>query len=274
MEKPHQTSPSFSSQSSIKEECLKNLDSRLEVLEIKNHFKRGSESAIKILKMCGGFYCTRNALISLNTIYIMIGIVLIACGVYATTNSIVTNLPIVGGIIACGFTLIIVAFLGLLGAVKHHQVMLFFYMALLFILFLIQFAIATSCLAVNSEEQQRLAEHGWRSVTPEVRQRVQNEFLCCGFNGTFIAGEDTTNNPLFDDQVTCAEVNKKCCANSVELCSGCHPCMPILEDKIDYGFKLCGGLGIFFSFTEFLGVWLTVRYRNLKDPKGLPSAFL
>lgn len=56
----------------------------------------------------------------------MIGIVLIACGVYATTDSIVTSLPIVGGIIACGVTLIIIAVLGIMGAVKHHQVMLFF----------------------------------------------------------------------------------------------------------------------------------------------------
>lgn len=56
----------------------------------------------------------------------MIGITLIACGVYATTGSIVTSLPIVGGIIACGVTLIIIAILGIMGAVKHHQVMLFF----------------------------------------------------------------------------------------------------------------------------------------------------
>uniref|UniRef100_T1GS09 Tetraspanin n=1 Tax=Megaselia scalaris TaxID=36166 RepID=T1GS09_MEGSC len=135
--------------------------------------------------MCGGFYCTRNALISLNTLYIMIGIILIASGIYATTGSIVTSLPIVGGIVGCGVTLIIIAVLGLMGAVKHHQVMLFFYMTLLFLLFLIQFAVATACLSVNSEEQQKLAEHGWRTVTPEIRQKVQNEFLCCGFNGTF-----------------------------------------------------------------------------------------
>lgn len=133
-------------------------------------------------------------------------------------------------------------------------------MTLLFLLFLVQFAVATSCLAVNSEEQQKLAEHGWRTVTPEIRQRVQNEFLCCGFNGTFLPSTPETahtesmntlyESGILDDPATCEEVNKKCCANAVEPCSGCKPCMNILEDKIDYGFKLCGGLGIFFSFTE------------------------
>lgn len=131
-------------------------------------------------------------------------------------------------------------------------------MTLLFLLFVVQFAVATSCLTVDAEEQQELAEHGWRTVTPEIRNRVQNDFLCCGFNGTFINESSTSQQPpkiyvdkgVFDDLGSCEEVNKKCCANAVEPCNGCKPCIHILEDKIDYGFKLCGGLGIFFSFTE------------------------
>lgn len=134
-------------------------------------------------------------------------------------------------------------------------------MTLLFLLFLVQFAVATSCLTVNSAEQQSLAEHGWRTVTPEVRQRVQNDFLCCGFNGTFTTEDESKSQSPdiggLDDPATCADVNKKCCANAVEPCNGCKPCMHILEGQIDYGFKLCGGLGIFFSFTE---VCLTLTY--------------
>lgn len=33
-------------------------------------------------------------------------------------------------------------------------------------------------------------------------------------------------------------------------------------------------LSIFFVSQQFVGVWLTVRYRNQKDPKGHPGAFL
>lgn len=30
----------------------------------------------------------------------------------------------------------------------------------------------------------------------------------------------------------------------------CDPCMGKLKQTIDYAFKLCGGIGLFFSFTE------------------------
>lgn len=56
----------------------------------------------------------------------MVGFLLIGVGVYGRASSIVTNLPIIGGILACGVILILISVLGLIGAVKHHQVMLFF----------------------------------------------------------------------------------------------------------------------------------------------------
>lgn len=52
--------------------------------------------------------------------------ILISVAVYGQASSLVTNLPIVGGILACGVFLILISLLGLAGAVKHHQVMLFF----------------------------------------------------------------------------------------------------------------------------------------------------
>ncbi|XP_036324619.1 tetraspanin-31-like [Rhagoletis pomonella] len=76
--------------------------------------------------MCGGFTCSKNALIALNILYVMVGFLLIGVGIYARAASIVTNLPIVGGILACGVILILISILGLAGAVRHHQVMLFF----------------------------------------------------------------------------------------------------------------------------------------------------
>lgn len=56
----------------------------------------------------------------------MVSCILIGVAVYGRAASLVTNLPIVGGILACGIILILISILGLLGAVKHHQVMLFF----------------------------------------------------------------------------------------------------------------------------------------------------
>ncbi|KAH8407237.1 hypothetical protein KR222_010950 [Zaprionus bogoriensis] len=215
--------------------------------------------------MCGGFTCSKNALIALNILYVMIGFLLIGVGVYARAASVVTNLPIVGGILACGVILIAISMLGLAGAVKHHQVMLFFYMIILFILFLVQFSIASSCLAVNAEQQQEFAEQGWKTVPLKLREQVQDTFLCCGFNATTSSSVVNANEP------SCDVVNKRCCAQSQDPLCHCGPCGPLLEDKIDYAFKLCGGLGIFFSFTEVLAVFLARRYRNQHDPCYLPA---
>ncbi|XP_051159952.1 tetraspanin-31 isoform X2 [Leptopilina boulardi] len=202
--------------------------------------------------MCGGFTCSKNALTALNVLYIVIAFVLIGVAVYGRASALITDLPIIGGILACGVMLILISILGLIGAVKHHQVLLFFYMLILFLLFLVQFSIACACLAVNTKQQEELAEQGWRNVGPDLKQKVQETFSCCGFNDTL-------------SSVHCPEI----CTQK-----GCPPCMQKLQSTIDYAFKLCGSIGLFFSFTEFVGVLLTVRYRNQKDPRANPSAFL
>lgn len=56
----------------------------------------------------------------------MIGILLIIIGFYGRSISVLLNLPIVGGIAGCGIILITISLIGLAGAVKHHQVILFF----------------------------------------------------------------------------------------------------------------------------------------------------
>lgn len=61
-------------------------------------------------------------------------------------------------------------------------------MIILFLLFLIQFSIAASCLAVNSDQQKEFVEEGWNIATNDVKKKVQDTFLCCGFNAT-----DATN---------------------------------------------------------------------------------
>lgn len=208
--------------------------------------------------MCGGFTCSKNALIALNILYVVVGAILISVGVYSRASSLVTNLPIVGGILACGVFLILLSVLGLAGAVKHHQVMLFFYMVILFVLFLVQFSIACACLAVNSDQQEALAQQGWNKVNLDVRGQVQDRFLCCGFQ----TREHINGTAPFP---SCDDVDKKCCSISSAKCE-CGTCMEILRETIESAFRMCGGIGLFFSFTELFAVWLARRYRNQPDP--------
>jgi tetraspanin-13/31 len=150
-----------------------------------------------------------------------------------------TDLPILPSIIACGIVLISLALCGLYGAWKHHQVTLFFYMIILFCLFIVQFAIACSCLAVSKNQQRIFAEEGWNEISDDVKTEVQTTFTCCGFNST-----------VANDHPSCDAVNKICCPpGSITGCS-CSPCLPKLEDTIDSAFFVTGSIGLFFSFTE------------------------
>ncbi|XP_076240334.1 tetraspanin 97E isoform X1 [Calliopsis andreniformis] len=194
--------------------------------------------------MCGGFTCSKNALTALNILYIVVAFILIGVAVYGRASALVTNLPIIGGILACGVILILISIIGLIGAVKHHQVLLFFYMLILFLLFLIQFSIACACLAVNTKQQEQLAEQGWRHVADDLRGKVQTTFNCCGFNSTVT--------DILDEQhpLSCKAVNKICCQYTTDPGCACTSCMQKLQSTIDYAFKLCGSIGLFFSFTE------------------------
>ncbi|KAL1506164.1 hypothetical protein ABEB36_005576 [Hypothenemus hampei] len=208
--------------------------------------------------MCGGFTCSKNALIALNILYVVVGFVLIGVAVYGRAASLVTNLPIVGGILACGIILILISVLGLMGAAKHHQVMLFFYMVILFLLFLIQFSVACACLGVNQSQQKQLAEQGWTRVDNATRSNVQNTFSCCGFNPEV---DKEVAPPSCENLLRCADVG----------CNEYPGCLDKLQTTINYAFKLCGGIGLFFSFTEVVGILLTKQYRNQQDPEHLKA---
>jgi len=73
---------------------------------------------------------------------------------------------------------------------------------------------------------------------------------------------------------SCAEV--KCCRNHIYSCPGeCDTCLGYLTKHALKNLKnAVGGIGLFFSFTLFLGVYMAFRYRHLKDPRANPSAFL
>ena len=56
----------------------------------------------------------------------LVACILIGVAAYAKAIAFITSLSLMSGIIACGVFLFLVALVGLLGAIKHHQVMLFF----------------------------------------------------------------------------------------------------------------------------------------------------
>ena len=127
-------------------------------------------------------------------------------------------------------------------------------MVILFALFVVQFSLAFGCLSFSPEQKQGLASSGWTSSSSKTRARAQRLWSCCGFHSV----EDSCS--------------KSCCLHSPDC--QCPPCEPFIVESISHGLSITGWVGLLFSLTEFLGVWLTVRYRNQKDPRKDPSAFL
>lgn len=160
---------------------------------------------------------------------------------YGKTASGVTNVPVIGGIIGCCVILILCSLMGLLGTWKHHQVILFFYMILLFILFVIQFSMACSALTIDTEHQRNLARDEWMAVNDGIKAEVQDKFNCCGLNSTD------------SEHPTCTDL--PCCGGGLTstidpMCLKCEPCLPKLVNVIDEALRIAGRFGIFFSFSQ------------------------
>uniref|UniRef100_A0A3Q3WGX2 Tetraspanin 31 n=1 Tax=Mola mola TaxID=94237 RepID=A0A3Q3WGX2_MOLML len=211
--------------------------------------------------VCGGFTCSRNALCSLNVVYMLVGLLLIGVAAWGKGFGLVSSIHIIGGVIAVGVFLLLIAIVGLIGAMHHHQVMLFFYMVILFIVFLFQFGVSCSCLAMNRGQQEALLNSTWGLLNDEMKIDLENQLDCCGLLNV------TGSRSQFERDMQ----------NCTALCTRkgkCFTCGDMMLTHATEALKILGGVGLFFSFTEILGVWLAVRYRNQKDPRANPSAFL
>uniref|UniRef100_A0AAZ1XSN8 Tetraspanin 31 n=1 Tax=Oreochromis aureus TaxID=47969 RepID=A0AAZ1XSN8_OREAU len=192
---------------------------------------------------------------------LLVGLLLIGVAAWGKGYGLVSSIHIIGGVIAVGVFLLLIAVVGLIGAMHHHQVMLFFYMVILFIVFLFQFGVSCSCLAMNRGQQETLLNSTWGMMENKTKEDLETQLNCCG---------------LFNTTDTQQQFNK-----DLERCpapcgkeGGCVLCGTKMLDHATEALKILGGVGLFFSFTEILGVWLAVRYRNQKDPRANPSAFL
>lgn len=209
--------------------------------------------------VCGGFACSKNALCALNVVYMLVGLLLIGVAAWGKGLGLVSSIRIIGGVIAVGVFLLLIAVAGLVGAVNHHQVLLFFYMIILGLVFIFQFGISCSCLAINRSKQTAVINASWWVMSNETRDELERSFDCCGlFNLTTLYQQDY--------------------AFCTAVCKSRRPTCQMCGEKFlkhsDEALKILGGVGLFFSFTEILGVWLAMRFRNQKDPRANPSAFL
>ncbi|KAJ8354517.1 hypothetical protein SKAU_G00220840 [Synaphobranchus kaupii] len=202
--------------------------------------------------VCGGFTCSKNSLCALNILYVMVSLLMIGIAAWGKWFGLVSSFQVVGGVIGVGVFLFFVALVGLIGAMRHHQVLLFFYMIILFMVFVVQFSVSCACLAINKDQQSHLLEVGWNN-SKITQKDVEKTLNCCGFSS--VNNNGTCDAPCFPNH-------------------SCATCAAKIQQHAGEVLHFAGGIGLFFSFTEILGVWLTYSYRNQKDPRANPSAFL
>ncbi|KAG8452561.1 hypothetical protein GDO86_004374 [Hymenochirus boettgeri] len=142
--------------------------------------------------------------------------------------------------------------------------MLFIYMVVLILVFIFQFIVSCSCLAMNRSQQEQFLNATWSRMSDDTRLNLETTLECCGFLNTTDAREQFKT-----DVARCSK--KLNCSLYPQKCLSCGEKMLTHADE---ALKILGGVGLFFSFTEILGVWLAFRYRNQKDPRANPSAFL
>jgi len=232
--------------------------------------------------MCGGFHCSKISLQLLNVTYLLVAVLLIGISAYAKASAVITSFEIAGGIIASGLFLLLISFLGIFAAIKHHQVLLFFYIVILFLLFIIQFCVSIACLSVTEEQVNTAIKTQWnieqnRSSYSTILKNAESNFHCCGWDFKSVNSSENahtnynlclTNNGCFPPLQT---ANSTTMSPIHNICSYCSDVVPAVSSSV---LETTGGIGLFFSFTEMLGVWLAVRFRNQKDPKANPNQFL
>jgi len=233
--------------------------------------------------MCGNFSCSKNTLVGINVVYVMVAFLLIGVGSYAKTSSIVVTLPVVGGIVACGVFLLFVAILGLIATVKHHQVMLFFYMMILFVIFVIQFSVACACIGFTHDQETKLTQQAWDAAKKQgevgLIQEAEKFFQCCGYDEKDQQSLNKTDIDFCTTHISTCSLEPTTTAGTptaapANITPGgkrrkrslfspdCQPCKELLDEKIDRGFNAAGGLGLFFALTEVVILVITYRFRK------------
>jgi len=205
--------------------------------------------------MCGDFKCSRYTLIGLNIGYILVAFILIGVAAAGKSSNLLTSLPVIGGIVACGVFLLFVAIVGILGAIKHHQVMLFFYMMVLFSIFVIQFSVACACLAVGEKEEIQILEKAWNAAGDEARFDAENTFKCCGFKNI------TINQAQCEKCREITEIKDSVTCTNGTYTSKVH-CDDKIQEKVNRAFNASGTVGLLFSFTELVAIYYAHRLRS------------
>ncbi len=192
----------------------------------------------------------RRLLILFNIFYIILASVFLFFAIFTRINSSIIDLHLFVGLIILSLYLLFLSILGIFAVSKHHQVLLFFYIVLLFILFLFQFILACTYLTIRGDKKYDLLKSNYQQSTDDI----QLKYNCCGFD----------NLTEFNRNETCQ--NLPCCKASKQCCETLSMCYPLLSHELDKNLKIIGSIMLIFTLTQIIAIYMTLKFRNLRNP--------
>ncbi|CAF1202815.1 unnamed protein product [Adineta ricciae] len=192
----------------------------------------------------------RRLLLISNIFYMILAFVFLFFAIFTRVSSSIIDLHLLVGLIILSIYLLSLSIFGIYAALKHHQVLLFFYIILLTILFLFQFILACTYLTIRGEKKYGLLKSSYQKSTDSI----QSKYQCCGFD----------NSTEFDRKQTCA--NLPCCKSSDQCCESLPMCHSLLEETLNKNLKIIGSIMLVFTLTQIIAVYLTLKFRNLRNP--------
>ncbi|ETO27462.1 tetraspanin-31 A [Reticulomyxa filosa] len=162
--------------------------------------------------------CTRLArgfILYVNVGLSILAIVILSVGIYSFTeghvsyvgqvNSALFALSLVLGILILG-----IAILGCIAAKTNSQCMLIFYVIGLCVTFIFEIVIVS--LVFNPSHLKGLIKQRWDSLSDSQRSKFEEQFNCCGFDGSDTSS-DGTSYGVFNDTLT---------TTTTSSCPGCY----------------------------------------------------
>ena len=192
----------------------------------------------------------RRLLIIFNIFYILLAFTFLFFAIFTRLNSLIIDLHLFVGLLILSLYLIFLSIFGIVAISKHHQVLLFFYVILLFILFLFQFILACTYLTIRDGKKFALLKASYEKFT----NPIQLKYNCCGFD----------NPTHFKRNETCRHL--PCCHLQVHCCETLSMCYPLLNYKLNKNLKIIGSIMLIFTLTQIVAIYLTLKFRNIRNP--------
>ena len=228
--------------------------------------------------------------------YFLTGLFLILLGAFS--SSIITDLPIVRGLTACGFFLLILSVIGFVAQCKPHRTLLLCYMIVIAITFIIQVSISIACLAVQEDREESLIHEAWDYCEGNNLQYIHDSelmFRCCGYD-EFDQRRNFSNKELFFriERIYCFDAVENCGNTSTKDANEndkimvsqqqmennistvmvsalttfpktqflCPPCKTDLVKQVHHIFDSRGAIGLVLAIVELLPIF--VAYKQWK----------